>query len=95
MDWSCGARRAHGVCVNESTVRCRFEVLRRRGCVSVVTLVPAPGLGFEPEIIFNVTVKPAGSAKECVMRGSASFHRQRVQARLIFQTPSNPFAGGR
>ncbi|MDG4819297.1 Lrp/AsnC family transcriptional regulator [Micromonospora sp. WMMD956] len=45
--------------VDESTVRRRFEVLQRRGCISVVTLVSAPALGFESEIIFNITVDPA------------------------------------
>lgn len=45
--------------VNESTVRRRFDSLRARGCISVVTLVPAPALGFESEIIFMITVAPA------------------------------------
>lgn len=45
--------------VNESTVRRRFETLRARGCILVNTLVPAPALGFESEIIFMITVTPA------------------------------------
>jgi DNA-binding Lrp family transcriptional regulator len=45
--------------VNESTVRRRFETLQRRGCIRVVTQVPATALGFESEIIFNITVEPA------------------------------------
>jgi DNA-binding Lrp family transcriptional regulator len=44
--------------VNESTVRRRFETLRERGCVMVVTLIPAPSLGFESEIILEVSVRP-------------------------------------
>lgn len=44
--------------VNESTVRRRFETLQRRGCVRVTTLVPAQALGFESEIILNITVAP-------------------------------------
>jgi DNA-binding Lrp family transcriptional regulator len=45
--------------VNESTVRRRFETLRERGCVMVVTLVPAPSLGFESEIILEISVRPS------------------------------------
>ncbi|MGH3376684.1 MAG: Lrp/AsnC family transcriptional regulator [Actinoallomurus sp.] len=45
--------------VNESTVRRRFDTLRARGCILVNTLVPAPALGFESEIIFMLTVTPA------------------------------------
>lgn len=45
--------------VNESTVRRRFETLRERGCVMVVTLVPASSLGFESEIILKINVLPA------------------------------------
>ncbi len=44
--------------VNESTVRRRFETLRERGCVRVVTLVPASTLGFESEIIVEISVRP-------------------------------------
>lgn len=50
---------ADAIGVNESTVRRRFETLRTRGCVSVVTLVPARALGFESEIFFFITVAPA------------------------------------
>jgi DNA-binding Lrp family transcriptional regulator len=45
--------------VNESTVRRRFETLRERGCVMVVTLVPASSLGFESEIILEINVRPS------------------------------------
>jgi DNA-binding Lrp family transcriptional regulator len=44
--------------VNESTVRRRFESMRERGCAWVLTLVAASALGFEAEIIFNVSVSP-------------------------------------
>jgi hypothetical protein len=40
-------------------VRRRFETLRERGCVMVVTLVPAPSLGFESEIILEISVRPS------------------------------------
>jgi DNA-binding Lrp family transcriptional regulator len=45
--------------VNESTVRRRFEALRERGCVWVLTLVAASALGYESELILNVSVSPA------------------------------------
>jgi DNA-binding Lrp family transcriptional regulator len=45
--------------VNESTVRRRFDTLRARGCVLVTTVVPAPALGFESEILYMITVSPA------------------------------------
>jgi DNA-binding Lrp family transcriptional regulator len=44
--------------LNESTVRRRFEALLSRGCILVTTLVPAPALGFESEIVLNITVAP-------------------------------------
>lgn len=45
--------------LNESTVRRRFDALLDRGCVSVVTLVPAPALGFESELLVTVGVAPS------------------------------------
>jgi DNA-binding Lrp family transcriptional regulator len=45
--------------VNESTVRRRFEALRERGCVLVLTLVAASALGYESELILNVSASPA------------------------------------
>lgn len=45
--------------VNESTVRRRFESMRERGCAWVLTLVAASALGFESEIILNISVSPA------------------------------------
>jgi DNA-binding Lrp family transcriptional regulator len=60
---------ADEVGVNESTVRRRFETLLARGCVSVITLVPAAALGFESEIFFLITVAPAeldAAARELV-----------------------------
>lgn len=50
---------AEALGVNESTVRRRFEVLRERGCVWVLTLVAASALGYESELILNVSVSPA------------------------------------
>lgn len=45
--------------VNESTVRRRFDTMRERGCAWVLTLVAASALGFESEIILNITVTPS------------------------------------
>ncbi|MBW4722486.1 Lrp/AsnC family transcriptional regulator [Saccharothrix obliqua] len=45
--------------VSESTVRRRFEAALHRGCVQVITLVPAAALGFEAEIIYWLSVAPA------------------------------------
>lgn len=45
--------------VNESTVRRRFESMRERGCAWVLTLVAASALGFESEIILNISVSPS------------------------------------
>jgi DNA-binding Lrp family transcriptional regulator len=50
---------AGGLGVSESTVRRRFETLHGRGCVQMVTLVPAEALGFEAEILFWLSVAPA------------------------------------
>jgi proline iminopeptidase len=45
--------------MNERTVRRRFEALRERGCAMVFTLVPAVSLGFESEIVLQITVAPS------------------------------------
>ena len=45
--------------VNESTVRRRFESMRERGCAWVLTLVAASALGFESELILNISVSPS------------------------------------
>lgn len=50
---------AAAIGVNESTVRRRFEAMSRRGCVSVVTLVPAAALGFEAEIMLWLDIRPS------------------------------------
>ncbi|MQA97213.1 MAG: AsnC family transcriptional regulator [Streptosporangiales bacterium] len=49
---------AAGLGVSESTVRRRFETLTQKGCVLVVTLVPAAALGFEAEVLFWLSVTP-------------------------------------
>lgn len=49
---------ASAVGVNESTARRRFEAMHGRGCVWLLTLVPAAALGFESEIIVDVGVDP-------------------------------------
>jgi DNA-binding Lrp family transcriptional regulator len=67
--------------VNESTVRRRFETLQRRGCISVVPLVSAPALGFESEIIFNITVEP--SAVDAVARKLTSYQGVRYVAATL------------
>jgi DNA-binding Lrp family transcriptional regulator len=86
--------------VNESTVRRRFEVLRRRGCISVVTLVPAPALGFESEIIFSITVEPelvdAVARKLSSYRGvryvAATLSRNALICEVILPTTEDVFA---
>ena len=45
--------------VNESTVRRRFEAMRERGCAWVLTIVAAPALGYESELILNISVSPS------------------------------------
>ncbi len=50
---------ADGLGVNESTVRRRFDAMRERGCAWVLTLVAASALGFESEIILNISVDPS------------------------------------
>lgn len=45
--------------VNESTVRRRFEAMRERGCAWVLTIVAAPALGYESELILNISVIPS------------------------------------
>ncbi len=50
---------AETVGVNESTVRRRFEAMLQRGCAMVLTLVSATAIGFEAEILLNVSVAPA------------------------------------
>lgn len=43
---------------NESTVRRRFEALRRQGCVNVATFVPPHLMGFQPPMLMKLTVAP-------------------------------------
>jgi len=50
---------AEALGVNESTVRRRFDAMRERGCAWVLTLVAASALGFESEIILNISVSPS------------------------------------
>lgn len=45
--------------VNESTVRRRFDAMRERGCAWVLTLVAASALGFESEMVLNISVDPS------------------------------------
>ncbi|HEY8456366.1 MAG TPA: Lrp/AsnC family transcriptional regulator [Actinopolymorphaceae bacterium] len=44
--------------LNESTVRRRYEVLASRGCVQVMTFVPAALLGYETEVLLWLDVTP-------------------------------------
>ena len=43
---------------NESTVRRRFESLRRQGCVNVATFVPNGAMGFQPPMLMKLTLAP-------------------------------------
>lgn len=72
---------ADAVGVNESTVRRRFDTLVSRGCASVVTLVPAPALGFESEILFTVRVAP--SNLDSAARELASYRGVRYVAATL------------
>ncbi|MEV4536013.1 Lrp/AsnC family transcriptional regulator [Asanoa sp. NPDC049518] len=49
---------ATAIGLNESTVRRRFEAMLGRGCLQVITLVPAAAMGFESEVVLNITVAP-------------------------------------
>jgi DNA-binding Lrp family transcriptional regulator len=50
---------AQALGINESTVRRRFETLLSRGCIQLVTLVPAGLLGYETEVLLWLDVAPA------------------------------------
>ncbi|MEV4755910.1 Lrp/AsnC family transcriptional regulator [Micromonospora sp. NPDC049559] len=69
--------------LNESTVRRRFETLLNRGCIRVTTLVPAPALGFESEIILNITVAPP--FLESVARTLSNYRGVRYVAAMLSQ----------
>lgn len=43
---------------NESTVRRRFEALRRQGCVNVATFVPPSVMGFQPPMLMKLVLAP-------------------------------------
>ncbi|GIT80957.1 hypothetical protein LLS1_26260 [Leifsonia sp. LS1] len=45
--------------MNESSVRRRFDRLRAKGCVDILTLVPAAALGMGAETLLLVRVEPA------------------------------------
>ena len=67
--------------LNESTVRRRFESLRSRGCVLVTTLVPAPALGFESEVVLNIAVAP--QFLDAAARTLSSYRGVRYVAALL------------
>jgi DNA-binding Lrp family transcriptional regulator len=43
---------------NESTVRRRFEALRRQGCVNVATFVQPSVMGFQPPMLMKLVLAP-------------------------------------
>ncbi|MEN3270384.1 MAG: hypothetical protein V7646_7278 [Pseudonocardia sp.] len=43
---------------NESTVRRRFEALRRQGCVNVATFVHPSAMGFQPPLLMKLVLAP-------------------------------------
>jgi DNA-binding Lrp family transcriptional regulator len=49
---------AEQVGLDETTIARRFEAMRTRGCIQVVTLAPAAALGFTPEVLLNLNVSP-------------------------------------
>ncbi|MCP2323184.1 DNA-binding Lrp family transcriptional regulator [Hamadaea flava] len=72
---------AEAIGVNESTVRRRFETLQGRGCILVTTLVPAPALGFESELLFNITVEPP--SLDAVARKLSTYRGVRFVAAML------------
>jgi DNA-binding Lrp family transcriptional regulator len=72
---------ADAIGLNESTVRRRFETLRGRGCLQVTTLVPAAAMGFESEVVLNITVAPA--FLETVARTLAGYRGVRYVAAML------------
>jgi DNA-binding Lrp family transcriptional regulator len=85
--------------VNESTVRRRFETLQGRGCIHLVTLVPAPALGYESEIILDISVAPAlldsVARKLAAYRGvryvAATLSHNALMCELILPTTQDVF----
>jgi DNA-binding Lrp family transcriptional regulator len=69
--------------LNESTVRRRFETLHSRGCTNLVTLIPAPALGYESEIFLTVTVAPP--FLQTVARKLTTYRGVRYVAALLSQ----------
>jgi DNA-binding Lrp family transcriptional regulator len=43
---------------NDSTVRRRFEALRRQGCVNVATFVHPSAMGFQPPLLMKLVLAP-------------------------------------
>lgn len=72
---------ADAIGVNESTVRRRFETLQQRGCLCVTTLVPAPALGFESELLINITVEPP--SLDAVARQLSTYRGVRFVAAML------------
>ncbi|HEY3507488.1 MAG TPA: Lrp/AsnC family transcriptional regulator [Actinocatenispora sp.] len=83
--------------INESTVRRRFEALQQRGCIVVTTLVPSAALGFESEVILDVTVAPARltevadqlSRHRAVRYVAAMLSANRLMCELILPTETD------
>lgn len=44
--------------LNESTVGRRFEAMLEHGCLQIITLVSATAVGYEAEVLLDVSVKP-------------------------------------
>lgn len=72
---------ASGVGVNESTARRRFEAMHSRGCVWLLTLVPAAAIGFESEIILDVGVDPG--RVDAVAKELAAYRGVRFLASML------------
>jgi DNA-binding Lrp family transcriptional regulator len=85
--------------VNESTVRRRFELLQGRGCIHLVTIVPSPALGFESEIILNISVAPPFldevarklSAYQGIRYVAATLSHNALMCELILPTTQHVF----
>lgn len=90
---------AAGLGVSESTVRRRFEALTHKGCVQIVTLVPAAALGFEAEVLFWLSVTPdrldEAARRLAALRGvryvAATLGRESLMCEVILPSTEDLF----
>lgn len=56
--------------LNESTVRRRFEAMVEHGCVQIITLVSAKAVGYQAEVLLDVSVDPTRMAEVAAQLGA-------------------------